>query len=71
ELCWIDDESNQDDPYDRNFLRLCVTPLLQQRWHNFGQAVALSAALCAAKESLLDELRSSELANCNTAHGTL
>ncbi|MEA7520311.1 hypothetical protein ONQ60_27535, partial [Salmonella enterica subsp. enterica serovar Virginia] len=21
-LCWIEDESNQDDAYDRNFLRL-------------------------------------------------
>lgn len=28
ELCWIEDESNQDDTYDRNFLRLRVTPLL-------------------------------------------
>ncbi|GHK19478.1 hypothetical protein ECZU03_32670 [Escherichia coli] len=31
-LRWIEDESNQDDSYDRNFLRLRVVPLLQQRW---------------------------------------
>ncbi len=31
DLRWIEDESNQDDSYDRNFLRLRVVPLLQQR----------------------------------------
>ncbi|MEB0902747.1 tRNA lysidine(34) synthetase TilS [Citrobacter portucalensis] len=71
ELCWIEDESNQDDIYDRNFLRLRVTPLLQQRWPHFAQAVARSAALCAEQESLLDELLASDLADCITAHGTL
>ena len=71
ELCWIEDESNQDDTYDRNFLRLRVTPLLQQRWPHFAQAVARSAALCAEQESLLDELLASDLADCITSRGTL
>ncbi|EIQ67119.1 tRNA lysidine(34) synthetase TilS [Citrobacter pasteurii] len=71
ELCWIEDESNQDDTYDRNFLRLRVTPLLQQRWPHFAQATARSAALCAEQESLLDELLASDLARCVTSHDTL
>lgn len=71
ELCWIEDESNQDDAYDRNFLRLRVTPFLQQRWPHFAQAVARSAALCAEQESLLDELLANDLADCVTAQGTL
>ncbi|WP_410682255.1 tRNA lysidine(34) synthetase TilS [Citrobacter braakii] len=71
ELCWIEDESNQDDAYDRNFLRLRVTPLLQQRWPHFAQAAARSAALCAEQESLLDELLANDLADCVTAQGTL
>ena len=70
-LCWIEDESNQDDAYDRNFLRLRVTPLLQQRWPHFAQAAARSAALCAEQESLLDELLANDLAGCVTAQGTL
>ncbi len=41
---------------DRNFLRLRVVPLLQQRWPHFAEATARSAALCAEQESLLDEL---------------
>ena len=32
QLSWIEDESNQDDTYDRNFLRLRVIPLLRERW---------------------------------------
>ncbi|WP_428997501.1 ATP-binding protein, partial [Pseudomonas aeruginosa] len=54
DLRWIEDESNQDDSYDRNFLRLRVVPLLQQRWPHFAEATARSAALCAEQESLLD-----------------
>ena len=50
-LRWIEDESNQDDSYDRNFLRLRVVPLLQQRWPHFAEATARSAALCAEQET--------------------
>ncbi|MGL5454871.1 MAG: tRNA lysidine(34) synthetase TilS [Citrobacter telavivensis] len=71
QLRWIEDESNQDDVYDRNFLRLQVLPLLQQRWPHFADATARSAALCAEQESLLDELLADELSGCTTANGTL
>lgn len=70
-LCWIEDESNQDDAYDRNFLRLCALPLLQRRWPHFPAAVARSAALCAEQEMLLDELLANDLTGCITARGTL
>ena len=60
-LHWIEDESNQDDAYDRNFLRLRVVPQLIQRWPHFAQATARSAALCAEQEQLLDELLADEL----------
>ncbi|CAI3795010.1 tRNA lysidine(34) synthetase TilS [Rheinheimera sp. MM224] len=36
-LEWIEDESNNDSRFDRNFLRLQVMPLLQQRWPAFRQ----------------------------------
>lgn len=60
-LHWIEDDSNQDDRYDRNFLRLHVMPLFTQRWAHFSQAVTRSAALCGEQEALLDELLDSEL----------
>ncbi|WP_233078201.1 tRNA lysidine(34) synthetase TilS [Rheinheimera soli] len=37
QLEWIEDESNADSRFDRNFLRLQVMPLLQQRWPAFRQ----------------------------------
>ncbi|MDF3124313.1 tRNA lysidine(34) synthetase TilS [Rheinheimera sp. 1928-s] len=37
QLEWIEDESNADSRFDRNFLRLQVIPLLQQRWPAFRQ----------------------------------
>ncbi|MGP4881384.1 ATP-binding protein, partial [Klebsiella pneumoniae] len=55
QLSWIEDESNQDDTYDRNFLRLRVIPVLRERWPHFSEAVARSASLCAEQEQLLDE----------------
>ncbi|MGX5149889.1 TilS substrate-binding domain-containing protein, partial [Enterobacter hormaechei] len=66
-----EDESNQDDSYDRNFLRLRVLPLLSERWAHFSEAAARSAMLCAEQESLLDELLSEELDTLTTADGAL
>ncbi|MCM7514208.1 tRNA lysidine(34) synthetase TilS [Enterobacter hormaechei] len=70
-LRWIEDESNQDDSYDRNFLRLRVLPLLNERWTHFSEAAARSAMLCAEQESLLDELLREELETLITADGAL
>ncbi len=61
DLSWIEDDSNQDDRYDRNFLRLRVLPGVQQRWPHFARSVARSAALCGEQEALLDELLAEQL----------
>lgn len=70
-LSWIEDESNQDASYDRNFIRLEVLPLLKQRWPHFANAAARSAALCGEQEQLLDELLTEELASLVSAEGAL
>lgn len=70
-LRWIEDESNQDDSYDRNFLRLRVVPLLAQRWPHFAQATSRSATLCAEQEQLLDELLADELSSLVSDDGAL
>ncbi|WP_051241290.1 tRNA lysidine(34) synthetase TilS [Vibrio litoralis] len=56
QLDWIEDESNLDTRFDRNFIRHQVSPILRQRWPNIEKTVARSAALCAQQESLLNEL---------------
>jgi tRNA(Ile)-lysidine synthase len=71
QLSWIEDESNQDDEYDRNFLRLRVIPQLTQRWPHFSRAVARSAELCGEQEQLLDELLAEELAGLSGSEGQL
>jgi tRNA(Ile)-lysidine synthase len=44
QLQWIEDESNNDSRFDRNFLRLQVIPLLQQRWPAFRHNALRSVA---------------------------
>jgi len=52
-LHWVEDPSNADDAFDRNFLRHRVLPLLHERWPNVDAAFARSAALSAEATSLL------------------
>jgi tRNA(Ile)-lysidine synthase len=47
ELRWIDDPSNADDRFDRNFLRNRVVPLLRERWAQADASFARSAQLSA------------------------
>jgi tRNA(Ile)-lysidine synthase len=54
-LTWIEDPSNADTRFDRNFLRADVLPLLRGRWPDAEAAFARSAALCAQAADLLDE----------------
>ena len=53
---WVEDESNQDESYDRNFLRQRLIPQLKARWPAMAQTAARSMALCAEQEALLEEL---------------
>lgn len=55
-LEWVEDESNQDTRFDRNFLRHEIVPNLVQRWSSFSSSVSRSAQLCAEQERLLSEL---------------
>ena len=53
---WVEDESNQDVSYDRNFLRQQLIPQLKARWPAMAQTAARSMALCAEQEALISEL---------------
>lgn len=54
-LTWINDESNEEDEFDRNFIRNQLIPLATERWPSFAHNLARSAALCAEQQQLLDE----------------
>ncbi len=61
QLSWIEDESNQNNQYERNFLRNQILPQLRERWAFFDQAVQRSANHCAEQQQLLAELLQVEL----------
>ncbi|HEV8694923.1 MAG TPA: tRNA lysidine(34) synthetase TilS [Lysobacter sp.] len=66
-LRWIDDPSNADVAFDRNFLRQRVLPLLRERWPQAEAAFARSAELCAEATDLLGSDDARALAQVRTA----
>jgi tRNA(Ile)-lysidine synthase len=54
ELHWLDDPSNADLRFDRNFLRNRVMPLLRERWPHASASLARSSALAAQATELLE-----------------
>ena len=54
-LQWVEDPSNQEDAFDRNFLRLQILPLLQTRWPSLASTVSRSARLCAQAQEALQQ----------------
>lgn len=63
-LSYIEDPSNQDTRYDRNFIRHKVVPALAGRWPSAGYSVAQSAENLSSCRRLLDELGAIDLSAC-------
>ncbi len=55
-LSWVEDESNADDRYPRNFLRHRLLPMLEQRFPAYRDTLTRSARHFAEAGELLDEL---------------
>ncbi len=80
ELRWIEDESNADESYPRNFLRHQLLPLLQKKFPSYRETLSRSARHFAEAAELLDELACLDAASAITgetlavaalqAHGT-
>lgn len=62
-LQWIEDASNTDTGFDRNYLRHRVLPLLRERWPAANRTLARSAQLCAETAGWLDEQAAADLAS--------
>ena len=61
QLAWIEDPSNADSRFSRNYLRHRVLPLLQARWPQAPQSMALAAEHLSEAAQLLDELAQQDL----------
>lgn len=61
-LGWLEDPSNADLRFDRNFLRARVLPALRERWPGAGPAAARLARQMAEAETVLGEVAAADLA---------
>jgi len=69
QLHWIEDPSNEDRQFSRNYLRHQVLPLLTARWPQAQASMARSAAHLREAQGLLDELAQLDLAQAATPSG--
>lgn len=55
QIQWVEDPSNQDQNFDRNFLRQAVWPVLESRWPGLVRTISRTASHCAEALDTLDE----------------
>ncbi|QDD13327.1 tRNA lysidine(34) synthetase TilS [Candidatus Methylopumilus rimovensis] len=60
-LKWVEDESNQNIDFDRNFIRLKVLPILKNRFHHIIKVISRSSSHLAEAQHLLDDLAKIDL----------
>ena len=70
-LVWVEDESNQNTHFERNFLRHDILPSLIKKWPDIAKTVSRSAALCAQQQDLLEEVAQEKLQAIRTSDNTL
>ena len=70
-LVWVEDESNQNTHFERNFLRHDIVPSLIKKWPDIAKTVSRSAALCAQQQDLLEEVAQEKLQAIRTSDNTL
>lgn len=71
ELTWVEDESNSDTRFERNFLRHDVIPTLKKRWPSFLTTLFRSTEHIQESQQLLDELAAQDLQSCMSVNNRL
>ncbi|MGY2140517.1 tRNA lysidine(34) synthetase TilS [Pseudomonas reactans] len=61
QLNWIEDPSNADSKFSRNYLRHRVLPILTERWPQAASSLARTAEHLSEAQGLLDELAQQDL----------
>lgn len=65
-LIWVDDPSNADTSFDRNFIRKEVMPRLVENWSNVNEALSHVAALQQDTLEIIDAMAATDLAAVST-----
>jgi tRNA(Ile)-lysidine synthase len=63
-LTWIEDESNLDTKFDRNFMRHEILPKLETQYPAIKQTISRAAQHMAEADMLLDELAEIDVKKC-------
>jgi len=61
QLAFIEDPSNQDSTFDRNFLRNEIIPQLRNRWPSIDKTISRSAGIQAETKHILDDIAEQDL----------
>lgn len=61
-LSWVEDDSNADSKYSRNFIRNDVIPLLETRWKSVVSTITSLTEKAAEAETLLNEIAEEDMA---------
>lgn len=60
-LAWVEDDSNEDSKYSRNFIRNEVLPLLSSRWNSVVSNITALTEKAQEAEALLEEIAQEDL----------
>ena len=60
-LKWIEDESNRNVDFDRNFIRSKILPILKNRFNHIIKVISRSSSHLAEAQNLLDDLAKLDL----------
>lgn len=63
-LTWVEDESNLDTQFNRNFIRHEVLPIFSKQYPAIRQTIARSASHLAEADMLLDDLADMDITAC-------
>lgn len=71
ELHWMEDPSNVETRWNRNYIRHDLWPLIEQRWPSAAKTLSRSAQHCAEASELMTELAEQDLALLITRRNSL
>jgi tRNA(Ile)-lysidine synthase len=63
-LAWVEDESNADSKFDRNFIRHEILPAMTKQYPAIRQTISRSAQHMAEANDLLEEIAAADVQSC-------
>lgn len=64
-LSWVEDDSNTDMGFDRNFLRSQILPLVEQRWPGYRKTVTRAVDHMIGSRQIVSKVTAAELEVCS------